>query len=101
MLVIYILFYCVFFFFFSSRRRHTRCALVTGVQTCALPISNKALVYGSLQGVPHLGTPCLSGSQPDSAPPACRRLKNPDAATIDSQEGKNKPAEFTSKRVLS
>src|SRR3546814_16072673 len=30
---------CVVFFFFSSRRRHTRCALVTGVQTCALPIS--------------------------------------------------------------
>src|SRR3546814_19634127 len=28
-----------FMFFFSSRRRHTRCALVTGVQTCALPIS--------------------------------------------------------------
>src|SRR3546814_14105354 len=26
-------------FFFLSRRRHTRCALVTGVQTCALPIS--------------------------------------------------------------
>src|SRR3546814_2385471 len=26
-------------FFFSRRRRHTRCALVTGVQTCALPIS--------------------------------------------------------------
>src|SRR3546814_2420324 len=26
------------FFFFASRRRHTRCALVTGVQTCALPI---------------------------------------------------------------
>src|SRR3546814_12726128 len=33
-------------FFFSSRRRHTRCALVTGVQTCALPIyvSNLAAV---------------------------------------------------------
>src|SRR3546814_9863639 len=31
-----------FFFFFSSRRRHTRCALVTGVQTCALPISVEA-----------------------------------------------------------
>src|SRR3546814_2278078 len=32
---------CLFFsFFFSSRRRHTRCALVTGVQTCALPISS-------------------------------------------------------------
>src|SRR3546814_9392355 len=31
---------CVFFF--SSRRRHTRCALVTGVQTCALPIWHRA-----------------------------------------------------------
>src|SRR3546814_3723960 len=31
--------FCLCFFFFSSRRRHTRCALVTGVQTCALPIS--------------------------------------------------------------
>src|SRR3546814_1760551 len=30
--------YYVMCFFFSSRRRHTRCALVTGVQTCALPI---------------------------------------------------------------
>src|SRR3546814_4633521 len=29
--------------FFSSRRRHTRCALVTGVQTCALPISEGVL----------------------------------------------------------
>src|SRR3546814_5385321 len=29
---------CFWFFFFSSRRRHTSCALVTGVQTCALPI---------------------------------------------------------------
>src|SRR3546814_2326690 len=31
---------CVIFFF-SSRRRHTRCALVTGVQTCALPICDR------------------------------------------------------------
>src|SRR3546814_9927583 len=30
------------FCFFSSRRRHTRCALVTGVQTCALPICDDA-----------------------------------------------------------
>src|SRR3546814_8326549 len=37
------------FCFFSSRRRHTRCALVTGVQTCALPIylaGVPAIVYG-------------------------------------------------------
>src|SRR3546814_6562715 len=33
---------CFLFFFFSSRRRHTRCALVTGVQTCALPIFTTA-----------------------------------------------------------
>src|SRR3546814_3711150 len=38
-------------FFFSSRRRHTRCALVTGVQTCALPIYPR---FGD--EVPHLTT---------------------------------------------
>src|SRR3546814_6341499 len=36
--------YMSVFFFFSSRRRHTRCALVTGVQTCALPIFAGTLV---------------------------------------------------------
>src|SRR3546814_8235063 len=35
-------------FFFSSRRRHTRCALVTGVQTCALPIFSPLAVMGVL-----------------------------------------------------
>src|SRR3546814_959610 len=39
-------------FFFSSRRRHTRCALVTGVQTCALPISLSSFVAG-MAGVLH------------------------------------------------
>src|SRR3546814_4854450 len=43
-------------FFFSSRRRHTRCALVTGVQTCALPIYAET----DLSGQPH---PCeLTGA---------------------------------------
>src|SRR3546814_11599449 len=53
----------VLFFFFSSRRRHTRCALVTGVQTCALPICgnvvppplarrDKAIQHGSVAGGP-------------------------------------------------
>src|SRR3546814_6784092 len=37
-LLISFLLFVLLFFFFSSRRRHTRCALVTGVQTCALPI---------------------------------------------------------------
>src|SRR3546814_3449294 len=43
-MILYYMYMFLFFsfflsFFFSSRRRHTRCALVTGVQTCALPIS--------------------------------------------------------------
>src|SRR3546814_4473594 len=42
MLCLSVSFVFLFFFFFSSRRRHTRCALVTGVQTCALPISVKS-----------------------------------------------------------
>src|SRR3546814_7924000 len=43
----------VIFFFFSSRRRHTRCALVTGVQTCALPIScgNRAMASVMTRGL--------------------------------------------------
>src|SRR3546814_8266061 len=46
----HISFFGLFFFFFSSRRRHTRCALVTGVQTCALPISRrKDQPYGDAQ----------------------------------------------------
>src|SRR3546814_234119 len=44
--ILYVITLCFFLFFFSSRRRHTRCALVTGVQTCALPISR------DLSGVP-------------------------------------------------
>src|SRR3546814_14050127 len=50
------------FFFFSSRRRHTRCALVTGVQTCALPISSQSReTVGPRtgdEGCPRLATPC-------------------------------------------
>src|SRR3546814_6441306 len=48
-------------FFFSSRRRHTRCALVTGVQTCALPIwpvsLGRLVVYLGIDTNAVLGTP--------------------------------------------
>src|SRR3546814_7159070 len=48
-------------FYFSSRRLHTRCALVTGVQTCALPISSAAASGGpsgdTVRCRPRLGAP--------------------------------------------
>src|SRR3546814_10450217 len=43
-------FFVFFFFFFSSRRRHTRCALVTGVQTCALPFCQNRWIPASSAG---------------------------------------------------
>src|SRR3546814_6307487 len=54
---------CVFFF--SSRRRHTRCALVTGVQTCALPISALIIVpqVGVSPDIPTWGTMINAGQQ--------------------------------------
>src|SRR3546814_8407926 len=58
-----------FGFFFSSRRRHTRCALVTGVQTGALPICVRAPIAGTL--------PVREASAPsgaDAAPSAGKRL---------------------------
>src|SRR3546814_706418 len=54
----YVMYDCVFFF--SSRRRHTRCALVTGVQTCALPIfHNNALINTRGIDVRFAGTSAL------------------------------------------
>src|SRR3546814_20441496 len=47
-------------FFLSSRRRHTRCALVTGVQTCALPILSllaSSLLAGCVAGPDYAGPP--------------------------------------------
>src|SRR3546814_2794567 len=56
--------YAICVFFFSSRRRHTRCALVTGVQTCALPIlsgpepsSAACLLELTEAGQPHIALP--------------------------------------------
>src|SRR3546814_1486889 len=54
--------------FFSSRRRHTRCALVTGVQTCALPISEP-------QAVSHQGWSCRGADLQRQALEAVRRCR--------------------------
>src|SRR3546814_10490817 len=53
-------FWLLCFFFFSSRRRHTRCALVTGVQTCALPILHDMDDLGPVKE--RLGVPYAKGS---------------------------------------
>src|SRR3546814_6826935 len=58
--LLFFFFYC---FFFSSRRRHTRCALVTGVQTCALPISHYARgTQSGLKGPPTACRRSVSGT---------------------------------------
>src|SRR3546814_4120004 len=67
LLVVVTVEYLCVFFFFSSRRRHTRCALVTGVQTCALPICIEATVAPTNLAsaalfralARDLGTPCV------------------------------------------
>src|SRR3546814_16592569 len=51
---------CLCIFFFSSRRRHTRCALVTGVQTCALPIYLGEIRRFEVGN--HLGAGAIGGS---------------------------------------
>src|SRR3546814_2491048 len=53
------------FFFFSSRRRHTRCALVTGVQTCALPICSRASPAIPISAASCCSAPAKAGAQDD------------------------------------
>src|SRR3546814_13881439 len=52
------MYWCEVLFFFSSRRRHTRGALVTGVQTCALPISRTQAspLHGNCSDLPLAGS---------------------------------------------
>src|SRR3546814_7393453 len=66
-------------FFFSSRRRHTRCALVTGVQTCALPIW--LVIPGESRG------PCDAGAR--HLDPGFRRgsLTFPEGIIVDQVRG--------------
>src|SRR3546814_6329040 len=60
----------LYIFFFSSRRRHTRCALVTGVQTCALPI------YGQHCSDIDKADVILVGVSRTSKTPTCMYLAN-------------------------
>src|SRR3546814_4863069 len=59
-------------FFFSSRRRHTRCALVTGVQTCALPIcEGDEIMIRKILGLGIPATAALLAAMPGDAQAAC------------------------------
>src|SRR3546814_4463652 len=67
-----------FVFFFSSRRRHTRCALVTGVQACALPISEwieASLGRPAVAGFRGLPLTVFPGVVRCSQEDGCRRVK--------------------------
>src|SRR3546814_1435904 len=69
-------------FFFSSRRRHTRCALVTGVQTCALPIS----AYGRSPFPPYAVLLVLTSAQGLTCSTKLRRRHVLRACTTRSEE---------------
>src|SRR3546814_10627259 len=65
--------YVLLLFFFSSRRRHTRCALVTGVQTCALPICRILPAWWGRACPAH--PPCSRGCDPGAVVlPTCRDM---------------------------
>src|SRR3546814_10356949 len=68
----------LYFFFFSSRRRHTRCALVTGVQTCALPISAGSVTSMTREALP----PPQAGVRPP-APVQASVPPQPVTETVD------------------
>src|SRR3546814_2722285 len=73
------------FFLFSSRRRHTRCALVTGVQTCAFPISrdDEKRVVLDVERAKHWIT---IGAQPTD-----RVARFLDAAGVKERAARNNP----------
>src|SRR3546814_2130586 len=60
MLLLFLIMMSVFCCFFSSRRRHTRCALVTGVQTCALPVAGAGGI------LPLMAASAQTGLTPDN-----------------------------------
>src|SRR3546814_6263383 len=70
--------------FFSRKRRHTRCALVTGVHTCALPISPAA----PARTPPTAGRPF----QPTGPPRACVRIRRHGRTGPSGRDGSLSPA---------
>src|SRR3546814_10844728 len=77
-------------FLFSSRRRHTRCALVTGVQTCALPICD-ADAFGADRIIIATGSsPRVDGVQMAIPARPMKGIEHPDAiSSIDFFSGRH------------
>src|SRR3546814_3875522 len=75
LLVIVFFYFLLLVFFFSSRSRRTRCALLTGVQTCALPILSSPIPRAPEPLPPKCRRcPCRCGR---NAPPGCAPLRRP------------------------
>src|SRR3546814_1763450 len=75
----------IVYFFFSSRRRHTRCALVTGVQTCALPIWGRDCNYGQDHPTGHKNGSIQLGADPVSAGASTTNLRRLVALQLQSE----------------
>src|SRR3546814_10876021 len=82
-------------FFFSSRRRHTRCALVTGVQTCALPISTTAATTSAQLEQPT--TPKLPALKAEACGDAARKA----VATADGKPARSWVEHTTRRTTMS
>src|SRR3546814_7462453 len=80
-----------FCFFFSSRRRHTRCALVTGVQTCALPIyaiaprARTAMTADVFGDAPELGEGQVDALSPEHVVTLVSYLASPASDRVNGQ----------------
>src|SRR3546814_4529560 len=84
----------VCFFFFSSRRRHTRCALVTGVQTCSSDLGPMKVRLSACRRNRLLAFrkyPAFSAAKIRKKPRffACRKILRPEEVTADKRPAEN------------
>src|SRR3546814_5485441 len=91
----------IFLFFFSSRRRHTRCALVTGVQTCALPISGLRARHSDSRAksgvdVSHVGLAGIAGVERLSPDEENALTRVPACAAFQRRKARERSEEHTS-----
>src|SRR3546814_1053858 len=101
----FLFFFLVFFlfFFFSCRGRHTVCALVTGVQTCALPIwsatlpaqSSAVQPWAVSSPVPACGPGCGSRPTGGGGSPPRTRSRSPLVSITPSSTGTCSPSGTT------